>query len=103
MTMGNHDRSSDAIIARVEQKLDDHMNNFDTVQADLRLWQDAHYEWCRMEFAKMDAKINPLKEAFEVVNRPAKAIGWTVIAVLTGGCAYAGERLSALIFSHWKQ
>jgi hypothetical protein len=101
--MKDHERSSDAIIARVEQKLDDHVNDFSHTKEAIKDWQDNHVEWCKAEISRLDSDIHPMRTAFRKFETPVRWIGWTVIAVLAGMLAMIGDFIGHWFGRHWGQ
>ena len=88
---GEYERKNDAVIARVEQKLDDHIVTFDETRVQILDWQKTHEEWCKAEVTRIEAAIKPMKDVYQKLETPAKWIGWLVM----GGTLWLGEKIVA--------
>lgn len=99
--MSDHERKGDAIVARIEQKLDDHIERVKLAKLEASAWQRAHIEWCKSEISRIDNEISPLMKAFNTVERPIKWVGWTVTIFITGSLLWFGQRIAAWASQHW--
>jgi hypothetical protein len=98
----NHNRSSDEIIARVDQKLTDHMQHFEEVQMRLKEWQESHEEWCKTNITGIDNRLTPIEHSWRTINRPAQWIANGLTLTITGGLLWAGEQIFKKVIDHWK-
>lgn len=107
MNEGNK-RAEDPRLIRIESKLDVTHDESVRVANELVMskrqlsdWQALHEQWCRTEIKRIDDTLKPLKEAFEVVDRPARYIGRTILVICSGGLIFAGERFMAWFVRHF--
>lgn len=71
-------------------------------QAELQSWQTVHKTWCLGEFNRLDKVIAPIKQGFDIVDRPARIIGWTVIVTTGGVLVWIGNHFAAWIVKHFQ-
>ena len=96
-----YERRSDAVIQRVEQKIDDHMVVFNTTKSDLVQWQLNHVEWCKAEVKRLEDEMAPMRTAFRKFETPVRWVGWIIVGTVTGALLWIGEKIMMLISRHW--
>jgi hypothetical protein len=73
-------RQNDIAVARMEQKLDDALNQ-------LR----QHITWSEAYKTDHNERLRKLEAIMNQIERPVKAVGWTVTILATGGLLYIGQ------------
>jgi len=84
-------RFSDALLAEMKQKLEDH----------IRFDESEHAVFVE-RMNRIESDMSPIKHIYERISWPAQAIGWFIITVLTGGLLWAGTKWGEILSRHWK-
>lgn len=108
MTDNHNRRTDDARLERILDKLEEARiesvsvaNALKLSQAELQTWQTTHKTWCLGEFNRIDRIMAPIKEAYELVDRPARWVGRIMVLTFTGALVWIGSHIASWIAKHF--
>lgn len=103
-------RVDDHRLELILNKLQEAEDKASMVKSDLRVSEEkydsqleAHKVYCDTEFKRLDLILKPIKRGFDIVDTPARWIGWTIVATLGGALVWLGNHLMAWLSKHFGQ
>lgn len=98
-----HNRKSDEIVFRMEQKLDDHIRRFERFESEICSWRKEHAEWADAEKAKITARLGIIEAVWISIEKPVKYVGWAITIFLAVLITSSATLFKDWVASHFKR
>lgn len=94
-------RSGDALLIKLVQKVDDHIDRFDRFERQITDKIDKHLSWAEAEKQALSHRVNVIESVWHSIEKPVKWVGWAVTIFFAVLITSMATHLTEWFRAHW--